>query len=538
MKKTLLFMAAAGMLTAAHAEWKMSDMDHTAVGEAGVYGQSGVKTVKTPDGSIAVTWLQTPSDLGYADPDFGYYLHMQIYDAEGNAIFPQEGKLVVAKHTDSWYSDYALTCMDNGDILIGYNDLRTGKSRVYAYRYTQQGTPVWDAEGVLLSSLTVHEGEESDMSTQIVASGENIYVAFAHSEYWMEKATEDNWSPSPWFPDEEMPDSVSVSSSNYQLSLLNAADGSAVWDEPKQLEISSLFMYPAPEGCLYAVYANEDTALYADKYNAEGKNAWEESVPLWEQPLSSYGFVTKLPVATDDKGGLAIAMNIPNGWVHYNGITYLEPDGGTFFEPISGNEDPNTGDSEMAELAVKGDKIFAAWPYAYSSSQNYMWCNEFDKSGLGEYSWEGDRKYGLSLDMNDMWGMKAVKVVPQADGWVVIYGNCTSWSGADFMVVKVSDAGEEMWRKQICESNFKCSGLSVQADEQKAVIFYTCEQEYDDNWELIPGEGGMFVMCVALTDGDTPTAIRSLRSSDDQLYFDLQGRRYNEPQRDMLMIKK
>jgi len=527
------------MLTAAHAEWKTSDMDQTVIGVQGAYGQSGVKSVKTPNGSVVLTWLQTPDDMLYDDPAYGYYLYMQIFDAEGNALFAQGGKAVVAQHTNSWCSDYALTCMDNGDILIGYNDMRTGKSLVYAYRLTSQGTPVWSAEGVLMPSLTVHEGAEEDMAAQIVASGENIYVAFAHSEYWMEKATEDNWSPSPWFPDEEMPDSVSVSSSNYQLMLLNAADGAAVWDTPRTLEVSSLFMYPAPEGCLYAVYTDENTALYADKYNAEGKNAWEESVALWEQPLSSYGFVTKLPVATDDQGGLAIAMNIPNGWVHYNAITYLEPDGGTFFEPISGNEDPNTGDSEMAELAVKGDQIFAAWPYAYSSAENYLWCNAFDKSGLGEYAWEGDQKYGIGLDVNDMWGMKAVKVVPQTDGWVVIYGNCTSWSGADFMVVKVSDAGQEMWRKQIAEPDFKCSGLSVQADEQKAVIFFTREQEYDENWELLPGEGGLAMMCVALTDGDTPTAISNLGGQEQQqLYFDLQGRRYDEAQRGMLMIKK
>ena len=53
-----------------------------------------------------------------------------------------------------------------------------------------------------------------------------------------------------------------------------------------------------------------------------------------------------------------------------------------------------------------------------------------------------------------------------------------------------------MWTKQICEDNFKSSGFSVTYDEKNAYIFYTQEEQYDDNWNVIPGTGGMFVMCV------------------------------------------
>lgn len=63
-------------------------------------------------------------------------------------------------------------------------------------------------------------------------------------------------------------------------------------------------------------------------------------------------------------------------------------------------------------------------PWEYSSSQKHMWVNMFENQGAGGYAWQGDKQYGLCLDTNTDWGMKAVKVVPQANGWVVIYGNC------------------------------------------------------------------------------------------------------------------
>lgn len=113
---------------------------------------------------------------------------------------------------------------------------------------------------------------------------------------------------------------------------------------------------------------------------------------------------------------------------------------------------------------------------------------------------------------------------PQANGWVVIYGNCTSWNGANFMVVKLNDEGDEMWRKQICEPDFKCSGLSVEADAKKAIIFYTCDMEYDSNWEPIVGEGGMFVMCVDLTNGEDPVGIQQISTTSASKIIDLQGR--------------
>ena len=128
-----------------------------------------------------------------------------------------------------------------------------------------------------------------------------------------------------------------------------------------------------------------------------------------------------------------------------------------------------------------------------------------------------------------MWGFTPVKVIPQSDGWVLLYGKSTSWNGANFMVVKMDDFGEIMWSKQICEDNFKSSGFSIVYDENNAYIFYTQETQYDDDWNEIPGSAGMYVMCVDIS-GQSHTAVNEVEAGQPvktEIYT-LDGRRVNE----------
>ena len=104
-----------------------------------------------------------------------------------------------------------------------------------------------------------------------------------------------------------------------------------------------------------------------------------------------------------------------------------------------------------------------------------------------------------------------MKIIPQSDGWVLLYGNLQSWNGANFYISKIDFEGKELWRKQIAESDFKSSGFSVVNDDKNVYIFYTCDMEIGDDWEKIPGKGGMRVMCVDISNVET--GINSLNSN-------------------------
>ena len=155
------------------------------------------------------------------------------------------------------------------------------------------------------------------------------------------------------------------------------------------------------------------------------------------------------------------------------------------------------------------------------------------------YFWTGDNTYGISLEMTEDWGFTPVKVIPVIDGWVVLYGNSTSWNGANFMVVKIDEFGEVMWSKQICEDNFKSSGFSVTYDENNAYIFYTQEEQYDDNWEVIPGSAGMFVMCVDIT-GNPSTAISEVATDkgvNTTEIYTIDGRKVNTLEKGVNIVR-
>ena len=504
------------------ANWQPSDTESIRLDAEGTTGQAQMKTVRTTEGNIVLTWLR-----GERKADgFGYRLHLQVFDANGNAQFGDEG-IVVADHiTMSYTTDYALDLADNGDILIAYHDVRNdpanqANAEVFVYRYTQQGVPVWDAEGVKLPTKKFAENplEVSDIAPVMCVSGGNIYVAANHGEYYMAEANEDNWEPSPWFPNQEMPDSVLVNDTQWQLFCLNA-DGEAVNAEPVMMKTTILMLMAAPDGDAYMVYDNEDKGVDAMRINGELADVWAESSIIEMESISSGFYMPSPIVVPDGEGGLIISYRKLLSWSGYQVMKHLQPNGEVLREPVSCN---NTTDGNAGEavLGVKQNSVMVAWEYEYEAMTMYVNQLSFD----GDFMWPGEIAYGQSLDENEMWGFKPVKVIPQADGWVVLYGNVQSWNGANFMVVKIDDMGNIVWTKQILEENFKSNGLSVVYDEKNAYIFYTQEGN------------GMYVMCVDIAGqgGSSVDEVQVAPITKTEL-FTIDGKRVNEMENGAIYI--
>ena len=194
MKKlfTLVVMAVFAMGTV-FANWQPSDTEAIRLDKEGAGGQVQMKTLRTDDGKIILTWLRGER----TDNVFSYKLHLQIFDVNGNEMFGDEGIIVCDKRTRTWTTDYALALASNGDILLAYTDIRNDpneeNAETYIYRYNQQGQPVWPADGILFPAGRMHENALSveDIAPQICVSVDNIFVAANHTEYYMEEANED-----------------------------------------------------------------------------------------------------------------------------------------------------------------------------------------------------------------------------------------------------------------------------------------------------------------------------------------------------------
>ena len=537
MKKFFTFMVMAVFaMSTMMANWQPSDIDATKLDKEGANGQVQMKTLRTDDGKIILTWLRGERISNV----FSYQLHLQLFDANGNAQFGDEGIIVCDKRTRTWTTDYGLALASNGDILLAYTDIRNDpneeNAETYLYRYSQQGEPVWDADGVLFPSGKIHENALSveDVAPAICVSGNNIFVAANHSEYYMEEANEDNWSPSPWFPNQQMPDSVLVNNSEWLIVVMDN-DGMMRAEAPMSLDSKIVTMNPAPNGNIYLLYNNQELGLDAQLLTHELNNQWEDPVTVEDRPLSSGMFMPTPLTALADDDVLFISYRVLTDFYGFQVVNSLNPNGATAPEGVSltGHFD---GDAGTAQMGVKQDRAFVAWEYAYSASEKYMNVNVVDNNN--NYFWTDEAMYGLYLDISFDWGFTPVKVIPVSDGWVVLYGISTSWNGATFMVEKLDELGNTVWAKQICEDDFKSSGFSITYDENYAYIFYTQEEQYDDNWDVIPGSGGMYVMCVDIK-GDH-TAINEVPTGEGIVsteIYTIDGRRVNQLEKGVNIVR-
>ena len=499
----LMMMGAMTMM----AQWQPSDMDATKLDKPGMSGQTQMKTIRTDDGKIILTWLRWSEGLTYNDPGSGYYLHLQVFDANGVPQFGDEGIIVSSQQTGSSTTDYGLALADNGDIIMAYTDARSSQTadreiwEVYLYRYDQQGNPVWDADGVQFFTPSTAQ-ERNDMAPNLCVSGDNIYACMAHTE-WTETATV----------------------SNYQLQCFDA-DGVAQWDDNMLFETSMLMLQPCVDGDVYVLCGNADKGLDAQRLNAAGERVWAEPVNIDEGPLAGRFFFPKPQCEVDADGGLMLTYRKLESFTGYQVVNHITADGQVLPQGGVMCHGSVDGDANDGIMAMRDDQAMVAW--AQSLDNENMYVNKFSIDG--DYMLPGDYFYGRALDSGSSWGYTPVKVIPQEDGWVILYGNSTSWNGANFMVVKLDDDGETLWSKQICEDDFKSSGLSVVYDENYAYIFYTQEEQYDDNWNVIPGSGGMYVMCVDINPGNTAINDVNAAQGGTQQIFNIKGQQIDHLQ--------
>lgn len=499
--------------SATHAQWVPDDKAYTVIGKDSIYGQSGLKTIRTGDGKIVLTWLNHPTDISYEDPNYGYYLYMQTFDKDGHSLLGKEGKVIVGRSTRSWCTDYSLEMAPDGNILISYSDTRNDPDKQnvgnYLYCYTTEGEPVWSENGIVAATVfpTLAGHTFSSLCPLVCVSGKNIYGTIVANDDYKVKADSTNWQPSPWFPNEEMPDSIDAQDANFQVMRYNA-DGTYAWANTKTINTGSAWAYPGPDGGLYIVYVNGGYGLSAILIDQDGNDVWKEPVCVVKETIGTSSYTTPPTVVPDDNGGLMLTYRVLKNYGGYIACNHITRDGKVYEESLLANGTTD-GDSNSPAIAVNGERAFVAFNYKDETSTQNLWINQLDIDG--DYTWEGDSLLGYSLDNNESMGLKPVKIIPQSDGWVLLYGNLQSWNGANFYISKIDFGGKELWRKQIAESDFKSSGFSVVNDDKNVYIFYTCDMEIGDDWEKIPGKGGMRVMCVDISNVET--GINSLNSN-------------------------
>lgn len=493
--------------------WQPSDHTYYRLDKPGSTEQMLLKTLRTSDGKTILTWLRPAEGVVWSDPSFGFFLHLQIFDTAGNALLGDEGLIVSDKPTATFVSDYGLALAPNGDILIAFSDVRNDAEKkrhhVFVYRYDQQGQPVWSADGVKMNAKVTQEAG-SQNTPSFCVSGDNVYLSFTH---------------------------VEEDSENIQVVRLND-DGATAWDDNLLLAADMLTMQAASDGDVYLFYNNDSFQLLAQRLNRNGQNVWSAVTTVEEDALS--GEVANVPAplcAIDEEGGVVLAYRKLLTLSGYQVYNRLSPDGSVLSQAVLGNGSTD-GDAGTSIMNTKSGKTLIAWRQETEAHQLLMYMNLFHLDG--SYAWS-DNPTGIVLDAGSEWDYRPVSLIPQTDGWVLLYGDGTEWNTANFIACKIDDQGETIWRKQLAEGDFRSSGFSVVYDDTYAYIFFTREAEYNGG-VIDPDSGGMFVMCVDISNAGNPSGIQTLEVSnapkpDD--YYDLNGRRLSgKPSQKGIYIQK
>ena len=500
---TMLLLAVSG----AFAQWQPSDDSYTRLDKEGVSEQMLLKTLRTADGKTILTWLRWSEGLTWADPQAGFYLHLQVFDAAGKALFGDEGIIVSNKPTPTYATDYGLALAPNGDILLAYPDTRNDGERtrndVYLYRYTQQGESVWSTEGV---KVAVEGTAESNVvAPSICVSGEHVFLSMRRGD----DTTHD-----------------------IQLARINA-DGSRIWDTNLVLSTDMLTMSQAPDGDVYLIYSNATYGLEAQRLNKDKQNVWATPVTIEEEPLSGEGTFVEAPLCSVDKeGGVMLAYRKLLTLTGYQVFNHLSADGSVLPQAVLGNGSTD-GDSGASVMATKDGKALIAWKQTTEDHQLQVYINLFNNDGSSAWS---EHPLGIVLDTGSEWDYRPVKLIPQSEGWVLLYGDATDWNAAKFIACKINDQGEEVWRKQLGEGDFRSSGFSVVYDDNYAYIFFTRDDDVSETGETIPGSGGMFVMCVDITKGASSIQqVRTSRAAQGAV-CNLSGQRVSESYKGVVIV--
>ena len=527
----LIFILNLLAVSSSFAAWHADDMAYTRLDKEGTQWQRSMKSLRTDDGKTIFTWIRGDR----VDNHFSSVLHLQIFDGDGNAMFGDEGIIVCDKPTGTYSVDYGLALAPNGDIVIIYQDMRNDpdnleKAQMFIYRYSQQGQPVWDADGLTFTTRPQHDNTilvEEDGCSLCISDDGQIYAAVRQLEYLQNDGV-----------DCEI---------RWQLVSLND-DGTVASNEPVILPAKILALHAAPGGDAYVIYDGdfEQRGFEAQRIDRSLTTQWQAPAIVEAYSQDEGGLIHRPIIETADDGGIILCYRqlqqteSRGVWA----MNHLTPDGEVLERSVAWNASIY-GDSNTGIMGVRGNNVFTSWEITTQESF-YLLVNQMDADGNKQ--WTGDAADGLTLEEmpridveHNEWnyGYSPVKVIPVEDGWVLLYGISTDYNTANFMVTKFDDEGNTVWSRQICEDDFKSSGFSVCYDDQYAYIFFTQDPELDENYQVIPGSGGMFVMCVSISD-EQPSAINEMptdKSIVNTRVYTIDGKLIDQPQQGINIIR-
>lgn len=365
---TSIAILSAGIIcpTTALAQWSGDSTVNTAIADhSGEQTQSKIRL--TADGGAYVSWFDNETG--------GYDVRLQRIDKDGNEQWAHNG-ILIADRGYSSIEDYGLAVDANGNALITHRDDRPGSSQIGANLIAPDGTLLWGANGVILTSgANGHSPKCAALSdgTYAVSWTANTSPATVVTQKLNASGAE-LWSP---------PVTLSEASRPFQISDIKEGDNGSV---------IILWVRCSGTNC---VLSNKH--LYAQKLGSDGSLQWNGGSPVIVFSANSIQTGNFPAMEADGSGGALIA------WYETGGsrnalVQHLDAGGNALF-PVGGAAVNTTAGvlriSAWESYDPATGETVAAW--TQSNSVQSMWglyAQKFDATG------------------NRLWGDNGVELIP------------------------------------------------------------------------------------------------------------------------------
>ena len=477
-----------------------------------------VKVMRTSDGSFVHTWIYPDTATVSGEKRDIMAIQMQVYSKDGVPSFGEHGLRLVNQPTPKDDFGYSIVEASNGDLLLAYSDTRTVSAEerqreLYVYRFKKDGTPVWAATGVKVPIKHAHTTGvlyAIEMQPTLCVSGDNIYLYTYYEEYYKEG-------------------DKNLAYDDMQMFGINPSDGSALWSVAEKLRM--IHLEPCENGDAYMLFSADDGKMFGNRIDKNGASVWSAPVEIG----GVVGMGTILPAepncALDEDGNLMLGYYVYPGessLIRQQVMNRLTKDGKVLSAPVCGDKVSVGYVQDKTASAARGNSMFLAWSWYHPGSGDdtkYIHANAFNTDG--SYSWSTIGQNAVVLCEHQGDDDKPVGVVPQDNGWVVVYFEGTKLYQGNLHVTKLSDAGEVMWTKQLGKDSIDFNTVSMTYDDKNAYIVYS-------SWN---GVKGMFGICTDITDEhNLPSSVATVPEErkgtmkvmrNGMLYIIREGKTYN-----------
>ena len=385
----------------AYAQWSDDPALNLAIADR-TGEQIQAKARSTPDGGAYVSWFDNSAG--------GYDVYLQRLDAGGNELWPHNGVLIADRGFSST-QDYDLDLDTAGNALLTFRDDRPGGTQVTATKVDGDGTQVWGATGIQLTS-----GSDFVAAPKITGTsdGSSVVAWTNNSDVRLQKL--DGSGTAQWGAGVTVP---AIGGDSTSASDLDASSAG---------------------GAILSMVRFGPRTLYAQKFDTAGNELWGAS-PLAVFDGGSLQFGNFPQFVPDGSGGAAFTWYSTSAglqchaqWVQAGGTEAFGHNG------VTVSTVPRDRTQPEVSFNAGASQTFVFWREEGGGSTFGIYGQKFDASGVRLWGAGGVEVEALST--NELTQVSQARV---GDGAVVSWVETISFGDQRIHASRLAGDGSFVW---------------------------------------------------------------------------------------------